>query len=61
MTPKLIELVEISHTPANFFYFVNQCYLYVSKQEIELLIPAQAGNRTKKMYTSTERILLVDN
>ena len=26
MTPKLIELVEISHAPANFFDFVNQCY-----------------------------------
>ena len=25
VTPKLIELVEISHAPANFFYFVNQC------------------------------------
>ena len=25
-TLKLIELVEISHAPANFFYFVNQCY-----------------------------------
>ena len=27
VTPKLIELVEISHAPANFFYFVNQCYV----------------------------------
>ena len=26
MTPKLIELVEISHAPTNFFYFVNQSY-----------------------------------
>ena len=25
VTPKLTELVEISHAPANFFYFVNQC------------------------------------
>ena len=25
MTPKLTELVEISHAPANFLYFVNQC------------------------------------
>ena len=26
LTTKLIELVEISHAPANFLYFVNQCY-----------------------------------
>ena len=31
-------------------------YAYISKQEIELLIPAQTGNRTIKMYTSIERI-----
>ena len=29
MTPKLIELVEISHAPANFFNFVNQCNLSI--------------------------------
>ena len=28
MTPKLIESVEISHPPANFFYFVNLCYSF---------------------------------
>ena len=36
-------------------------YLYVSKQETELLIPAQSGNRTIKMYTSSEWILSVDH
>ena len=36
-------------------------YLYFSKQETELLIPAQTGNRTIKMYTSSERILSVDH
>ena len=34
---------------------------YVLKQETELLIPAQTGNRTMKMYTSIERILSVDH
>ena len=36
-------------------------YVYISKPVIELLIPAQTGNRTKKMYTSIERILSVDH
>ena len=36
-------------------------YLYFSKQETELLIPAQTGNRTIKMYTGSERILSVDH
>ena len=30
-------------------------YSNVSKQETELLIPAQTGNRTLKMYTGIER------
>ena len=34
---------------------------YVLKQETELLIPAQTGNRTIEMYTSTEKILSVDH
>ena len=36
-------------------------YSNVLKQETELLIPAQTGNRTIKMYTSIERILSVDH
>ena len=36
-------------------------YLNVLKQETELLIPAQTGNRTIEMYTSIERILSVDH
>ena len=35
-------------------------HLYFLKQEAELLIPAQTGNRTIVMYTSIERILSVD-
>ena len=31
------------------------------RQETELLIPAQTGNRTKKMYKSTDMILSVDH
>ena len=36
-------------------------YLYISKQETELLIPAQTGYRTIKIYKSTERVLSVDH
>ena len=36
-------------------------YSYVLRQETELLIPAQTGNRTIEMYTSIERILSVDH
>ena len=36
-------------------------YLYFLKQETELSIPAQTGNRTIEMYTSSERILSVDH
>ena len=47
----------------NKIYSMNKLinYSYISKQETELLIPAQTGNRTIKMYTSTERILSVDH
>ena len=31
------------------------------KQETELLIPAKTGNRTIKMYTSSEKIFSVDH
>ena len=34
---------------------------YISEQEIEILNPAQTGNRTIKMYTSIESILSVDH
>ena len=36
-------------------------YSNILKQETELLIPAQTGNRTMKMCTSIERILSVDH
>ena len=36
-------------------------YLYFLKQETELLIPVQTGNRTIRMYTNIERILSVDH
>ena len=36
-------------------------YIYFSKQETELLIPAQTENRTIKLYTSSKRILSVDH
>ena len=43
--------------------FINRLinYLYVLRQETEFLIPAQTGNRTIKLYTSTKRILSVDH
>ena len=36
-------------------------YQFDSKQETELLIPAQTGNRTMNMCTSIERMLSVDH
>ena len=43
------------------FHCRDSIQILVLKQETELMIPVQTGNRTMKMYTSIERILSVDH
>ena len=57
MTPKLIELVEISHAPANFFYFVNQC----NRASTRLVVEAEAELGNKLLLADADTLINYPN